>query len=212
MKNKKTLLIVIAIFAVILCVGAWSLRNTKANNGQADYDYGLDAGNGSTDDNTPIHVTEFAKQLFTLKNPYIGNASSNGKLLSELREYYQVENSYTVELQTTEAPFWITIQYKDKPETEKMLKMAALFIALTDNCDEFRWSYPNKDGIPQTISITQEFICEKLKVNNLKSYGQSGEKIQELINILEQEPSLQNVDEQSLFVNRNTYSAMDFKM
>lgn len=168
-----------SIILALILIGAFVLMSCKT---------GKESETQNTDDAgvvTQVYASEFAKQLYALKNPYIGNASADGLLISELHEYYQIENSYTTELQTTEAPFWITIRFYDKPDEEKMCKVAALFIALTDNCDEFRWSYAGIDGTTNTAIITSDAICEALKISDLKNYGQSGETLQELLYLLE---------------------------
>lgn len=169
-KNIILVLILIGTFFLISC------KTEKKSETQNVTDAGTD---------TQVYASEFVKQLYTLKNPYIGNASADGLLISELHKYFQVDNSYTMELQTAQTPFWINICFLDKPDGEKMCKVAALSIALTDNCNEFRWSYPEIDGTMNTAILTSDAICQVLKISDLKSYVQSAESLQELLYLLE---------------------------
>jgi PBP1b-binding outer membrane lipoprotein LpoB len=74
------------IILALILIGAFFLISCKTEK-ESETQNVTDAG---TD--TQVYASEFVKQLYALKNPYIGNSSANGLLIAELHKYFQVEN------------------------------------------------------------------------------------------------------------------------
>lgn len=209
--KKKKIVIEISIILVlgIVCVMIWRLGSTGTGEEDLIVEENREAhiltenvqGDSESENilkSAEVEVSQFAKDLYACKNPYIGDVSANGALLSVLKELYPLEDVATTELQTSEAPFWITFRFEKKPDAVKMWKMAAVFVALTDNCEEFRWSYKDREGADIGFYITEDFINEFLQIEDIKSFGESEQKVQELLDLLEQENDmLTNADKLS---------------
>jgi beta-lactamase regulating signal transducer with metallopeptidase domain len=136
-------------------------------------------------------VTDFAHALYNSKNPYIGNASADGKLLQLLG--VSELGDYTIELTTTKEPYVLKVVFKDEVFDRDSLDMtmihnATLLLALIDNASEIHWSYPfEQDG--QMTLITVYYSAENmahLEYADIKSFASSAAKIQELLNMMEE--------------------------
>ena len=162
-----------------------------------------------------LGVSEAAVALFADANPYIGDASANGRLLGTIHTYFGgLSDEFTTELQTSEEPYAMTLHFAQGPVDERALwRDAVLFLALTENCGEVRLDYEMKDSWKETvreydpdkesnrISVEEESIpitklrmmyCisptdinETLGIENIKEYAASPEKIEELLGLLE---------------------------
>lgn len=136
-------------------------------------------------------VSELAGQLYAAKNPYIGNASADGRLLRLLETQNQT-GGFTSELETSEEPYVLRLNFNDEVADRdifdpEMCRKASVLLALIDNAGEIQWSYPyNQEG---TVSrITVYWSGQDLKalgINNIKAYGESEAKVQELLNLLD---------------------------
>lgn len=137
-----------------------------------------------------VEVSSYAQQLFESKNPYIGDASANGEILSLLNISEEM-GSYSVELKADEAPYLIKLNFKDYVNDRdnfdlKILDKAFLILALIDNLDEVQFSYPHiKNGEETliTVYVTKQQATDILK-KDIKSYAKSEEGLQELLNQL----------------------------
>lgn len=101
-----------------------------------------------------------ARRLYDRKNEYIGDASADGKLLQELA--VSSLGSFTMELQTSEEPYGITLHFEETPENElefyrRMNKKAAAFLMLTQNAGSVEWTYPVKN---EGKEETRRFVCD----------------------------------------------------
>lgn len=130
--------------------------------------------------------TELAKTLFESKNPYLGDISANGKILTLLREYYQITGMEGVELQTYEEPYWITLSFQEKPNDMAMYRLSVLFLVLVENCEEVRWEFIGQDEKITTYSVATETVEKQLGCKDLKAYSSSAEKLGELIDLLDE--------------------------
>lgn len=92
-------------------------------------------------------VSEAAAALYEAANPYIGDASANGRLLNVINEYFGgLEQAYTTELSTDKEPYALTLHFEEAPADEhKLWHSAVLFLALTENCGEVRWDYDSAE-------------------------------------------------------------------
>ena len=93
---------------------------------------------------TDEYLTQLSEKLYEAKNPYIGNASGNGKIIKYLIEALDITGTNGMELQTSQEPYWLTLGFDKKPDDEKMFQLATMFLALVDNASEFRWKFPHE--------------------------------------------------------------------
>lgn len=141
-------------------------------------------------------VPPAVRQLYELKNPYIGDAAADGRILEKLGVGQL--GDYTTELLTTEEPYVLIIHFKEQPENEDMFykemrKRAMVALALIENADEVRWTYP-VDGQEEVRKGSVDFN-DTYGIKEFKSYAQSPVKLQELLQLVEKGEELQdNVD------------------
>lgn len=110
-------------------------------------------------------VTKRAKELFSARNPYIGDISADQKIANLLGVGEKL-GSYTNKLDTEEKEGWeypysweliFDEPWKDgetEKRSEKMKNYAYALIALIDNCGEISWTYTTEDGKTYTESVT----------------------------------------------------------
>ncbi len=135
-------------------------------------------------------VTELARQLYAVKNPYIGNVSANGKILRSLD--INKLGSATIELETLKKPYILRINFDNEVTNRdafdlKMLRNASILLALIDNADEIQWSYPYRlEGKITRITVYwSEQNLKSMEIDHIKEYGISEEKVQELLYLLD---------------------------
>lgn len=131
-------------------------------------------------------TSETAATLFDNKNAYIGDNSSDMKLLKTIEEIYGGVGEYTIELQTSKEPYVLTLHFTTAPDEHVMWKEAVLVLALIDNCGEVHWDYPNNDS-KVVYGVMEKDANDNLSIEDIKTYGQSAEKLQELLVILDRE-------------------------
>ena len=90
-------------------------------------------------------VSSYARSLYEAKNPYIGDAAAVGKLMKCMGIFPDMKRS--IELQTEEEPYVLTIHYEERPQDEKsfhwqMEKKAILLLCLIENAGRVEWTYP----------------------------------------------------------------------
>jgi hypothetical protein len=119
-----------------------------------------------------------AEQLFSLKNPYIGNASANGAILEALA----ISNlgKYKFALETDTNPYTLTINFSEISVTEevlnsKMEQYALILLALIENADEIHWNV-DTDDVQQSGGISME-IADK-QYSNIKQAAASVKSLQ----------------------------------
>lgn len=124
------------------------------------------------------------KELFEAQNPYTGDHIADGNLLRILGT--SSLGGYGTKLWTEREPYGVTLHFEEVPENEvefheKILKKAALFLALTENAEFFGWTYPaSAPSLPEKGRYYVEDIEQMLGINDLKAYAQSEETLQEL--------------------------------
>lgn len=132
-------------------------------------------------------VSKMAQELYAVKNPYIGDAVANGKLMQCLFSWnaggFDVGST---ELQTTKEPYVLTIHFDKEPQDlNAMWENAVLMLALIDNCGEVDFDYPVSNGeelVRYYISV--EDVNTNLDIENIKDYGSSPEQIDTLLELL----------------------------
>ena len=94
-----------------------------------------------------------AKRLYALRNPYVGDVSSDGDLLKALG--VPALGAYTLELFTSQEPYVLQVDFTDDPGAgnytaldEAMFPRALALMALIDNLGEVRWTCPMRTDLP----------------------------------------------------------------
>lgn len=146
--------------------------------------------------------SEAAQHLYDARNPYVGDISANGRVIGAIREAWPEFAEITAfknELQTSEEPYGYTLILEEAggelsldEEQEDSLgsimpPVATLMLALIDNLGEVRWSYlMEQDG--QEVPVISYWNTENAEnfyhIENIKDYGTSPEKVQELLDLL----------------------------
>lgn len=158
-----------------------------------------------------------AQKLYENRNPYVGDAVADGRLMKAIREvtgsfteeaYWELFETMTTELQTTDEPYVYMEHFVPKEqdretwrETEDRLDAdfwarAVLFLALVENCGEVRWDYIFDDEVI-TYYVTREDAEKNLGVDAIGDYGTSPQKVQELLDMLEKLTGIQMSSERN---------------
>lgn len=182
-KQKRSIIgagiaIIVTIFVILICV--------------TDYnETGKNAGKNQSVGQQDMNLTD-AKQLFDVKNPYIGDAAANEVVLTRIQKVVGAWGSYTQELQTEKEPYVLILHFQEMPKEDILWKGACLYLALTENAGEVRWDYPintkEEDGEDKdyyTASVSLEDAKEEWNIKDIKEYGKSAEKLEELLELLE---------------------------
>ena len=142
-------------------------------------------------DSTPASSAElaqsYAQSLYNSRVQYIGDNADVGSLLSQLG----VDNrlgTFTMELQTKEEPYGLTLHFDQAPEntaafTDQFYYYADLLLALIDNCGQVSCSYPNGDTLVNLDWTSQE-ASDSLNVD-IKSCGSSPEGVAALLDAIQ---------------------------
>ncbi len=136
---------------------------------------------------TEYQVSPLAKKIFAARNPYIGDAPADGRLLGAIG--VSRLGDYTTELQTTEEPYAMIVHFKEMPAEagafhQKMMEKAALFLGLTENAGRFEWTYPDASGESseeQVFSCDLETAARLEGIDDIKRLADSEEMLQEIL-------------------------------
>lgn len=130
-----------------------------------------------------------ANTLFQHKNPYVGNMSANGRILTDMK-LGRVLGNFKTELQTKKEPYGYTLLYEETVKAEDkddfdatMKKFAICMLALIENLSEVSWKYTvveNGRETPELQTITKE-EATKLLDKDIKSFSASAADIQNLL-------------------------------
>lgn len=140
-----------------------------------------------------------ALQLYSLKNPYVGDMVADGKLLSALN--ITDLGAYKLELFTSQQPYILQIDFQNEPEDPDVLNSAmddraAMLLALIGNLDEVRWSYTSS-GEHSLSSLDATALNGALgqgSLPDIKTCGASVEDLQALLNWLDNIQSAGTID------------------
>lgn len=181
----------IAIAGVLLVFGTNSVRQPEEAQQNA-------AGSASEEENAG-DCSEIARKLYEARNPYVGDASANGRLLGVIAEALPdtlaAHAAFTTELQTSEEPYEFCFVVKETlegaPYQYSLAAPAVLMLALTDNLGVVEWRYQIAGGADRdrwSVQQTEEWSVQQAEewcgVKALKEYGSSPERIQELLDLL----------------------------
>ena len=117
-------------------------------------------------DNT---ASDLARELYQLRNPYIGDVSANSRILSSLLSN-EVSVPFHMELETRETPYVLRVIFEEMPENPAKLDswmsgQGLMILALIDNADEVQWAYPLEMGGEPVVSsarVTREDLFTAL--------------------------------------------------
>lgn len=130
-----------------------------------------------------------ALQLYSLKNPYVGDTVADGKLLSALN--IGDLGAYKMELFTSQKPYVLQIDFQNGPEDSDaldnaMFDKATILLALIGNLDEVRWSYPQTEDGGPTLRTNYFDESNALKPTGMriKDCGASPADLQNLLNYM----------------------------
>lgn len=184
-KPKAWLTIVIGVICFVAIIVCATNPATKSESSE----------DKSSNSEVVTGTSENARYIYSCKNTYIGDNSADGKLLNAIGVGDNL-GSFTMELETSETPYILRLNFNDLVVNRdmfdnKMCDYAAVLLALIGNADEIQWSYPyNQDG--ELVRITVYWNNQNLIVmgiDDIKSYGQSADKVQELLDYLDNDNS-----------------------
>ena len=132
-------------------------------------------------------VSSLANELYRARNPYIGDASADGRLSGTLGISREL-GSFKNELQTSVEPCGWTLNFEESTPNsavfeERMKAYACVLIALTDNLGQVSWNYTvelEQGSVWRHGTITEE-ECGKMTGAPVKTFADSPEGIEQLI-------------------------------
>lgn len=122
-------------------------------------------------------ISPYIKELYALKNPYIGDAVGDGKLIRALAVAPKLAR--TMELKTEKEPYTLILHFEDGPENEadfyhSMIQKATVLLMLIENASSIEWTYPaESDGVEgeRHFSWSVEQAKEALGVEDLQQFA-----------------------------------------
>lgn len=182
-----SILAVAAILGVLLLLGTDSKKTAdkKPENPAAEWEN---------------ETQEIAVRLYEARNPYVGDASANGRLLGVICERLPntlaAETSFKMELQTGEEPYGFHFRLEKEPpnpglekelEDMDMAEVAVLMLALTDNLGIVKWSYVGSEGegFSDGGSLNAQEAAAWCGSEDIKEFSASEEKVQLLLDRME---------------------------
>jgi len=165
-------------------------------------------------------VSEHARTLYERRAPYIGDAPAVGRLLEAL-DIADTLGSYTMELETSAKPYVLRLMFTDTVSDggafdTAMINNAIVLLALIDNASQIEWHYEFSGGMTirgadkreasgfYTGVLTEEDAAATMNVEDIKEYGQSAGKVQEL---LERLPKTELAGEAPIGIDRTNLDA-----
>ncbi len=146
--------------------------------------------NGITIEKDGTVITKLANDLFSAKNPYIGDMPANGKIAQLLGMAGKL-GSYTNELQTSREPYEWTLKFEEGITNSalfeaEMKKYACVLTALIDNLGIVNWTYTvetEAGPVTRKSSLTRP-ECEEYVGDNVEAFSDSPKDMQHLLDIL----------------------------
>jgi len=132
-------------------------------------------------------VSSMANELYRARNPYIGDASADGRLSGILGISREL-GSFKNELQTSGEPYGWTLDFEESTHNsavfeERMKAYACVLIALTDNLGQVSWNYTvelEQGPVRRHGTMTEE-ECDKMAGAPVKTFADSPEMVEQLI-------------------------------
>lgn len=131
------------------------------------------------------NISQAAIDLYEAANPYIGDVSADGELMGVIAEHLGGFGTGAItELQTDEEPYSLILHFSEEPDANAMWRNAVLLLALIENCGEVDWDYVSQDE-KMNFYVPVEDVNDILGMEDIKEYGTSAEKVEELLGLLE---------------------------
>ena len=142
-----------------------------------------------------VKLDYHTRRLFKNRTEYVGNASAVDRLICSM----DLDAPHTLELQTKEAPYGVTIHFTDAIAENRRFLLegnAAVLLALIDNLGEVTWDTPDGYRDSLTLQEVEGRLAELTEAYNeshgtglpvfgsLKDYGTEPYRLQVLRNIL----------------------------
>ena len=132
-------------------------------------------------------ISSLANELYRARNPYIGDASADGRLSGTLGISREL-GSFKNELQTSGEPYGWTLNFEESTSNsavfeDRMKAYACVLIALTDNLGQVSWNYTvelEQGPVLRHGTITEE-ECDEMVGAPVKTFADSPEGIEQLI-------------------------------
>ncbi len=135
-------------------------------------------------------VSPYARSLYEAKNPYIGDAPADERLIESIGVFPDMKR--TMELMTEEEPYVLKIHFEEPPQNEvsfheEMEKKAILLLCLIDNASQVEWTYPIENGEGQR---ERRFYCGREqaagrlgldKIEDMERFAESADGVQNLL-------------------------------
>lgn len=135
-------------------------------------------------------VSPYARSLYEAKNPYIGDAPADERLIESIGVFPDMKR--TMELMTEEEPYALKIHFEEPPQNEvsfheEMEKKAILLLCLIDNAAQVEWTYPVESGEGQR---ERRFYCDREqaagrlgleKIEDMERFAESADGVQNLL-------------------------------
>lgn len=140
--------------------------------------------------------TAQAKELFENRNPSIGDAVADGKLVEAVKKQYRITESNTIELQTAQEPYELILHFDQAPDQACMKRSAIVLLSLIDNSGIVSWDYPDASGIRTAFSMDVKAASHMAGADDIKAYSQSEEKVGELLSLINKASAVSAEQEQ----------------
>ena len=158
-----------------------------------------------------VSISRLALELLDAQTPYCGDPTALGRI-AEILSLQERLGSYTISMQTSKRPYHWELEFANNLNEEQRKYMARaeyLMLALVDNLDEVRFTYPSPEmpeGYPAELSMTLDAAAEDIKYlteeynqehfktqsqrywtpkDSVKDYVRTPADFQRLLNILE---------------------------
>lgn len=138
-------------------------------------------------------ISRLSNELYEARNPYVGDASADGRLAGILGIGRHI-GAFTNELRTSKEPYGWTLNFQDSVGNSQVMEarmrdLGCVLLALTDNLGEVAWTYTvetEEGALKREGALTCQEASEYLGAE-VKSFGESPEKVQELLEALQLE-------------------------
>ena len=104
-------------------------------------------------------ISPFTAKLFALRNPYVGDASADMALLRAM-----LEGDYTIELQTEQEPYGMTVRLPERlpgeiePLQPMLQRVGCAMLALTENLGEVQFTFGDFNNAPIRVTATEHDV------------------------------------------------------
>lgn len=104
-------------------------------------------------------ISPFTAKLFALRNPYVGDASADMALLRAL-----LEGDYTIELQTEQEPYGMTVRLPERLPGEietlqpMLQRVGCAMLALTENLGEVQFTFGDFNNAPIRVTAAERNV------------------------------------------------------